>query len=111
MGNLTGTPWVFQALITNYKVKRQFKKYLRYHLILRLNETHAEGVLRLARFVEARPGFVSAKIKSVDRDGMDLVAAERDGSISEIRLAFARRVHGIQDAERLIVEWIEQIEA
>lgn len=92
-------------------MRRKFKKHLLFDMLQRLNDSRAEGILHLARFVEARPGFVSAKIKSVDREGMDLVAAERDGNISEIRLAFARRVHCIEEAERLIVEWIEQVES
>ncbi len=91
-------------------MKRQFKKYLRYHLILRLNETHAEEILHLARFVEGRPEFVSARLKSVDRKGMDLLAAERDGNISEIRLPFSRTAGDIKEAERLILDLVKRVQ-
>ena len=89
-------------------LKKAFKKHLRYQLIQRLNDGHSAGIVRLARFVETQPTFISAKIKSIDRLGIDLVAAERDGRISEIRLSFSRKAYDIQEAERLVLELIER---
>ena len=39
---------------------------------------------------------------------MDLLAAERDGNISEIRLPFSRTAGDIKEAERFILDLVQR---
>lgn len=63
----------------------------RHDPVQRLNDRHADELLRLAQVLARRPDATSARARLVDSDGIDLVLATPSGPV-ETRVSFLEPV-------------------
>ena len=71
-------------------------------MINHMNEDHADSVLLYVDAYSAVEGAASAKLQSIDAEGMDIRAIV-DGSELAVRIAFEKRLETPHDAHMTLV--------
>ncbi len=73
-----------------------------------VNEDHADAVVLYAKVFGNSPEAQTAKMLSIDSQGMDLsVSIERTGSIP-VRVKFDRPVNTAEDAHHTLIDMVKQ---
>jgi putative heme iron utilization protein len=73
-----------------------------------MNEDHAEAVLLYARAYGNTPNAETARMISIDSQGMNL-DAQIDGENVDLRVRFDRTLANAKDAHHLLVEMVDRV--
>jgi hypothetical protein len=72
--------------------------------IAHLNADHSGALLDIARALGGHPGASAARCSGLDRQGMDLVVRDREGSRIATRVVFAHELTGAEELRAATVE-------
>lgn len=72
-----------------------------------MNEDHADAVLLYSKVFGNTPNATSAKMESIDPEGMNLIS-ETDGQFSPIRITFDHTLKDSEDAHHTLIAMIKQ---
>jgi putative heme iron utilization protein len=72
-----------------------------------MNDDHAEAILLYAKVFAKTPNATSARLVSIDPEGMDLTALVEAKS-TPLRVSFDHRLENSEDAHHTLIEMVKQ---
>lgn len=72
-----------------------------------MNEDHADAVALYAQVFGQAPAGVTAQMRSIDPEGMDLIT-QQSGKTAPLRIQFERPLQDSEDAHHTLIEMVKQ---
>jgi putative heme iron utilization protein len=84
-----------------------FPPEVRDRICQHMNQDHGDALVLYAQTFGATPAMEAARLVSIDRDGMDLVAQVGDRQLP-VRIAFDHPLTGAEDAHYTLIDMLQR---
>ncbi len=90
-------------------MKNKFRKADRIALTLWVNQEYAQQLVSLANHYASEHLVAQARVRAVDKNAMDVLGIERDGSIVALTIPFLRKAHSPSEAKKEVSRLFSEI--